>query len=57
MDNLGGHTVLPVVHSPLNCFADMDPYQDASVLPRTGVVTVQRLTEESHRGASEGFSA
>lgn len=56
--HLGGHIVLHVVHSdPWSCSADMGPSQDASVLLRTDVVRVQRLTGEGHKGASEGFSA
>lgn len=58
VDSLVGHTVHLAVHShPLNCSADMDPYQDASAPLRTVGATMLRPTEGSHKVASEGFSA
>lgn len=56
--HLEGHTVPLAVHSPpWSCSADMGPFQDASVLLRTDVVTEQRLTGGNHKEASEDFSA
>lgn len=58
MGNLVGRIVHLVVHShPLNCSADMAPYQDASAPLRIAVETALMLTEGSHKVASEGFSA